>query len=417
LSLALKRLTDEASRQYDVCVIDCSPSIGLLTYNALTAAQEVLIPVETSYFSLQGANKQAATLRSLSRRLGTRQTARFLPTIHDPTSTLARDLLAELRERFGAAVTPCTIRLDPALKEAASFGQPVIDFAPESLGAEDYSRLGDYLIERAGLEHDEAATDAADLPTIEVLQRSVPSRSVAGVRPVRVDTPGRDAGEPLTVTTRVEGPRPVPAGSVANGTASPGSATVPSTVQPSPSRPVSVSPAAAAPVTVEAAPGASTAVADGLSDETLSRIDDLFKRTQALQARTKPEAPTRPAMIKAQAGPLRLVEDAPLPAPPQSVERLFGARASGSRVLFVQPATLGRRVCIAGSFNGWSAEAHPMRKNEALGVHELSVEVPEGEHTYRLVVDGQWVEDPHNPTSKPNEFGEMNSLLVVTDPT
>ncbi|MEM1185079.1 MAG: AAA family ATPase [Planctomycetota bacterium] len=406
LSLALKRLTDEAGRHYDVCVIDCSPAIGLLTYNALTAAQEVIIPVETSYFSLQGASKQAATLRSLSRRLGTRQTARFLPTIHDPTSTLARDLLSELRERFGHAVTPCTIRLDPVLKEASSFGQPAIEYAPESVGAEDYLRLGDYLIERTGLEPDEDAIDAADLPTIEVLQRSLPTAP----RTARRGTPGRDAGEPTPgfPTSRVEAAR-TPSPESVSGSAPTGTA-----VMTAPSPVTTTTPTAVVAPDPVVKPQNGTSAA--LSDETLSRIDDLFRRTKALQEKTVDSEPTRPAVIKAQAGPLQLVEDAPLPTPPKSVERLFGARASGRRVLFVQPATLGRQICIAGAFNGWNADSHPMRKNEALGVHELSIEMHAGDHSYRLIIDGVWSPDPHNSTTTPNEFGGLNSLIRVTDP-
>jgi len=409
LSRALQRLTDEAGRHYDVCIIDCSPAIGLLTYNALTAAQEVIIPVETSYFSLQGAGKQAATLRSLSRRLGTRQTARFLPTIHDPTSTLARDLLAELRERFGHAVTPCTIRLDPVLKEASSFGQPAIEFAPESLGAEDYLRLGDYLIERAGLEAEEAGALEDDVPTIEVLQRSIPSAP----RLSRRGTPGRGAGNAGWADGDREPDRRIEShpGAIADaGRTATAAAAVADAV-------MTTTAPATRPEMVETAakPDTSTDTSTGLSDETLSRIDDLFERTKKLQERIHDPEAKAPPVIRDQAGPLRLVEDAPAATPPRSIERLFGARSSGSRVLFVQPATVGGRICVAGSFNGWKPESHPMRLNRALGVHELSVEMPTGDQHYRLVVDGVWTHDPHNARSAPNEFGELNSVIHVGD--
>ncbi len=422
LAMALERLTKEAGRHYDCCVIDCSPAIGLLTYNALTAAQEVIIPVETSYFSLQGASKQAATLRSLSRRLGTRQTARLLATIHDPTSTLARDLLGELRERFGHAVIPGTIRLDPLLKEAASYGQPILEYAPESVGAEDYSRLGDYLIERAGIEAEEPPVDEADLPTIEVLQRAVPSSRragrveasrPAGAEPVHgsspVVTPGRDADMPATERRSTGAPSWTGSPSNSGGSST---ATV-----------AGVQTQATTEAASQSGSQAAIDAAAAIVVEPLSRMEDLYQRAQVLQKKVREATEaagvqTLPeTQIKRRVGALALVEDTAAPVtPPKSVERLFGVRLSGRRALFVQPATLGRRVSIAGSFNGWSVETHVMRRNDDLGVHELSVELTAGEHAYRLVVDGKWVNDPFNASTRPNEFGELNSLIRVDEP-
>ncbi len=420
LAMALERLTKEAGRHYDCCVIDCSPAIGLLTYNALTAAQEVIIPVETSYFSLQGASKQAATLRSLSRRLGTRQTARLLATIHDPTSTLARDLLGELRERFGHAVIPGTIRLDPLLKEAASYGQPILEYAPESVGAEDYARLGDYLIERAGLEIEEPVIDEADLPTIEVLQRAIPGSRRAGrveasrpagaePMPGPVVTSGRDADTPGT--DRRSTGAPTWTGSPSNATA-----TTVAGVQ-------TQTGGGGGTATQTEHQAAMEAAAAAIVVEPMSRMEDLYQRAQILQKKVREATEaagvqTLPeTQIKRRVGALALVEDTAAPVtPPKSVERLFGVRLSGRRALFVQPATLGRRVSIAGSFNGWSVETHVMRRNDDLGVHELSVELTTGEHAYRLVVDGKWVNDPFNASTRPNEFGELNSLIRVDEP-
>ncbi|MEM0983940.1 MAG: ParA family protein, partial [Planctomycetota bacterium] len=120
---------------YDVAIIDCSPSIGLLTYNALTAAREVIVPVETSFFSLQGAAKQLSTVRSVGRKIGMRHRARLLPTIHDTESPLARDLLSELKTKFADQLIPRVIRRDETVKLAASYGVPVIEHAPDSQAA------------------------------------------------------------------------------------------------------------------------------------------------------------------------------------------------------------------------------------------------------------------------------------------
>lgn len=152
LMRAIERIRDASPTGYDVCLIDCPPSIGLLTYNALAAAKEILIPVETSYFSLQGAARQVATVRSLARRLGMRVRTRLLPTLHDPDSPLARDLLDALRRQFPEYVIPMQVRFDTALKEASSFGQPVDDYAPDSRGALDYRDLGEWMIEHAGID-------------------------------------------------------------------------------------------------------------------------------------------------------------------------------------------------------------------------------------------------------------------------
>jgi chromosome partitioning protein len=147
-----KRLLSVLSRvgdQYDVCLIDCPPSIGLLTYNALVAASEVLIPVETAFFSLQGAGKQVNTIKALAKKLGVAPEYRLLATMHNEQSPLARDLLEELNRRFEAKVIPVVVRFDPSLREAVSFGQAVVDYAPHSSGAEDYLALGRWLIEHA----------------------------------------------------------------------------------------------------------------------------------------------------------------------------------------------------------------------------------------------------------------------------
>lgn len=142
-------------RRYDAVVIDCPPSIGLLSYNALAASTEVIIPVETSFFSLRGAAKQIQTARSVTRHVGVEPRIRLLATMYDPRLPLARDLLDDLRDRFGAAVIPTVIRMDPDVKEAASFGRPVEDHAPQSMGAEDYGSLCEWIIEHAEIERPE----------------------------------------------------------------------------------------------------------------------------------------------------------------------------------------------------------------------------------------------------------------------
>lgn len=144
----LARALDQFADRFEFCILDCPPSIGLLTFSALRAACETLIPVETAFFSMHGAQRQVQTLRSLARRLGGPVPYAVLPTMHNPESSLARDVLAELRRAFKDRVVPTPIRLDARIREAASFGQSVIEHAPNSWGCEDYLALAQWLEER-----------------------------------------------------------------------------------------------------------------------------------------------------------------------------------------------------------------------------------------------------------------------------
>lgn len=148
LALAIDRLAGPAdARRYAWCVIDCPPSIGLLTYNALHASTEALIPVETGFFAYRGAGRQVHTIRALVKRMGSDRPHRLLATMHDPDSAVARATLTELRGKFGDDLLPVIIRLDQRLREAASLGLPVAEHAPDSEGAADYASLARCLAE------------------------------------------------------------------------------------------------------------------------------------------------------------------------------------------------------------------------------------------------------------------------------
>ncbi len=133
-------------KDFDRCVIDCPPNIGLLTFNALRAATETLIPVETGFFSLRGARKQRKTVDALVSQIGKPLPCRIIPSIHRP-SPLARTLLMRLQESFAPEVAPTVIREHETLREAASFGQPVCEFAPGSEAESDFTALVQWLEE------------------------------------------------------------------------------------------------------------------------------------------------------------------------------------------------------------------------------------------------------------------------------
>jgi hypothetical protein len=96
-----------------------------------------------------------------------------------------------------------------------------------------------------------------------------------------------------------------------------------------------------------------------------------------------------------------------------SVDRLLGCKETSAGLLFVQPMNNTKTIAIAGTFNNWSTTEHVMKRNEQLGVFELCIRLPKGTFAYRLVIDGQWTHDVHNPMSEPNPFGELNSLASV----
>ena len=85
---------------YDVCLIDCSPAIGLLTFNALRAADDALIPVESGFFAMRGAHKQFRTVQNLISRMGRPLQCHLLATMYDPESKLATTILESLRRDF-----------------------------------------------------------------------------------------------------------------------------------------------------------------------------------------------------------------------------------------------------------------------------------------------------------------------------
>ncbi|HAW95136.1 MAG: hypothetical protein CMJ33_03230 [Phycisphaerae bacterium] len=154
----LERFLAQIEDDYDFCIVDCPPAIGWLTFNALRAADETLVPVETGYFALRGAIRQAETIASVVEKIGRPLDFFMLPTLHDETSTRSENILASLRTRFGDEVVPTVIRDHESIREATSVGQPVREFAPNSEAASDFAALADWV---QGHEQTEIALERA----------------------------------------------------------------------------------------------------------------------------------------------------------------------------------------------------------------------------------------------------------------
>ena len=419
------------ARNYDLCFIDCPPSIGLLTFNALAAATDVLIPVETSFFALQGATKQVGTIKSLSKKLGSAAPYWLVATIHDDGSVLACDLLEELRRRFGKRVSPQIIRRDPTLKEAASFGQPVVEYSPTSIGAKDYTALADWLIETVAPGHESrpripeaAPLGESDPLSVEVVG-SVESKFSLGKRVAEVEHESDATPEYETPSLAVEPDEPhSPPSSFDSG----GSGAAPVT-GPTGSMGGSIGDSTAT-STALIEPGVAQALAspetDTIEAVAISRAEDMAQRARVMLLKRADDRLRQ--MIRDGAAGSALgtelpevkpvtpvVLDPSVRARTDSVRELLGVRLTRSGVLFVQPLTSGLRVSVAGDFNGWSSTSFTLKRNESLGVFELCVPIRPGRYRYRLVIDGRWTADPFNDVSEPNEFNELNSILEVEE--
>lgn len=157
----LQRALDTVAERYDYALIDCPPNIGVLTFNALRAASEVIVPLETSYFAIQGVHKLLETIALLSDRIGHDPNVRILPTLYDGRTRFARETLAEIRDLFKDLCFDTVIRSNVRLREAARRGQPINRFSPSANGAIDYAGL---------------AMEVEAMPPESVERRTMPTR-------------------------------------------------------------------------------------------------------------------------------------------------------------------------------------------------------------------------------------------------
>ena len=371
----LLRVLEGLRDTYEICVIDCSPSIGLLTYNAIIAADEIIIPVDTSFFSLQGAAKQLNTIRSVGRRLGVTPAHWVVATIHEPDSALAKDLLDELRSRFPKRVAPTVIRRDQSLKEAASFGQPISEYAPRSVGAADYASLADWLLQARPTTRRPAPDEAEDDPPVVnvTINRDSHRDHVPSTYGTSDDLPNDESPtyEPHS------GDSPRERSSTATGVATPQSRT--------------------------------TDLARLAQQLNLARSLNLPRQRSAPAARPDPVAQQAPA-APIEPDSTGLIGVRPIV---ETRAPVFGARTEPGRAVFVQPLFLGRRVWIAGEFNDWKPDRHELHRDDDQGIFKLEVELEPGRHAYRLVIDSRWAADPFNSRFELNPFGEPNSVIDV----
>jgi chromosome partitioning protein len=144
----MKDTLAKIKNDYDYIIIDCSPSLGLITVNALTAADSVIIPVQCEYFALEGLGKLLNTIKIVQKRLNPALSIEgLLLTMYDSRLRLSNQVVEEVKQHFESLVFNTIIHRNSKISEAPSFGKPVIAFDIESKGSVNYLHLAKELIE------------------------------------------------------------------------------------------------------------------------------------------------------------------------------------------------------------------------------------------------------------------------------
>ncbi len=466
----LAQILTTVGDQYEFCIVDCPPSIGLLTFNALRAAHEVIVPVETGYFSLQGAVRQQQTIEMLARRVGHRVRFKVLATMYDVRTKLAREILGELRRHFADKLLPVVVHFNSKLKEAASFGQAITEYDPASTGYQDFEQLAQWLYDNPPTDLLIEGTAAAALaqpgtaganPALsraaELVERAraLAARTAALSRPAPAVAPvGPDANGPMPAGDRGQDGI---AGTIGGGSAGVPSPALPPAAPersspaflrpaasfmspvPSPVRQPPVAspgarsvPIAAGPALVQARPATTDLVpAAGPSTAVATTPPVLARPVTVEVAPALPAEPAAPIQMPAAASKILREATAddlatdpaapvakPLPAEAaprlaEKLARLYGVRITNQGVLFLQPLGTARSMHVAGDFNNWNPHASPLKRDERLSVWQACIPIAPGRYRYRLVIDGKWVQDPHNSYVESNPFGELNNVIEV----
>jgi chromosome partitioning protein len=188
----------------DYVIFDCPPSLGLLSINALAAAGEVLITLQTEFLALQGMTKLVDVVQILRRRLNPNLVITgIVPCLYDSRLKLAREVLGEIRKYFGAQVFPHPVRTNVKLAEAPSYGKTIFEYAPDSNGAQDYRWVAQEVMSREARDPDLAqlpahsdtlrARPSSDAPS----SATKPAPAAPSIAPARSVAAPDDASKPV----------------------------------------------------------------------------------------------------------------------------------------------------------------------------------------------------------------------------
>ena len=293
----LKNVLGENENEYDYAIIDCPPAVGLLTFNALRAATDVIVPVETGYFALHGLSRQLETLSILCERCNHHVNVRVLASMYDIRTKMAREILAELRAHFGDKMLITTVNFNTKIKEAASFGQPIGEYDPASKGQMDFRALAEEVINS--------------------------------------ETKGRRREVVGSLASQLE-------------------------------------------------------MISSTADELLQQAEPAVETLQVAE-----DQEPRPTDIDTK------------------LANYYGVSQINEAIVFVTLYPRATSVQIAGDFNNWQPSKTAMEKVGENGVWQTKLNLSPGRYRYRLVVDGQWQQDPYNDQTELNPFGGFNSIIEV----
>jgi chromosome partitioning protein len=156
----LKNVLEEVKDQYDYIIIDCSPSLGLITLNALTASDSVIIPVQCEYFALEGLGKLLNTIKIVQNRLNTDlQIEGLVLTMYDTRLRLANQVVEEVQTHFQQLVFETVIHRNTTLAEAPSHGETIIMHDASSKGAINYLNLAKEVMKKNSVQQQKVVTD------------------------------------------------------------------------------------------------------------------------------------------------------------------------------------------------------------------------------------------------------------------
>ncbi|MGA2915431.1 MAG: AAA family ATPase [Sedimentisphaerales bacterium] len=311
----LKEVLKTVEKEYDYVVIDCPPAVGLLTFNALRASTDVIVPVETGYFSLHGLSRQLDTLSVLCKQCSQHINVMVLASMYDIRTRMGREILADLRKHFSGRMFQTVVNFNTKLKEAASLGQPICEYDPASRGHKDFQYLAQELI----------ATDTM-----------VEKKQIA-------------ASEPKIPLVQIP---------------------------------------------VEPKEHARKEIVKSFDD----KLEAISSTAQELLASINENKSEPKALI------MNDIDG--------RLNDFYGVRQFGDAVKFVTLYPRAKSVQIAGDFNAWQPQETVMKPSQD-GKWELALALAPGKYRYRIVVDGQWQQDPYNEKVEMNPFGEFNSILEV----
>jgi chromosome partitioning protein len=335
----LRDVLNTVAKDFDYTVLDCPPAVGLLTFNALRAATDVIVPVETGYFSLHGLSKQLDTLSILCKQCSQHINVMILASMYDIRTKMGREILSELRKNFAGKMFKTVVNFNTRLKEAASLGQPICEYDPASRGHKDFQCLAQELI----------ATDT-QITQKENTAPAVQQKPVAKVEPVRSQADAVKIKERKEIVQKLD-----------------------------------------------------------------NNLELISSSAQELLASLKENQPKQQTMASS---PVKRIEQ-PTPTAQIPVKDIdsklndyYGVRQFDKSVKFVTLYPRAKSVQIAGDFNNWQPQQTVMKPSKD-GKWELAFELAPGKYRYRMVVDGQWQQDPYNGNVETNPYGEYNSILEV----